>query len=706
MALGYGRLAVMKRTVSGRYVVELPIRWSASDERIAARRVLTFARLENDVLARYLSRASAYKRDPEYRALRAERREAVVDGRINPPPKPKKKKKGTNDKHVPAAVVPRRFEFQTKEERWSAWQALRERHGLGLAKVALLTPAGLQQYDADKAQAGALTARQRDLGSIGLDAATIHALIPRQRDRVLAWLGIKAIKSPTGVRLAVGAPRFNSARRRKTTVTFASGTNANKAGAVVSFEHGTVTWKAAGGAYPIVARIRWPKNDPYIRKAVTGAIAEVKILYREVRGTRRWYVQATLKGDPPVKPALRAAIVDRPAGIVGIDVGSRHVAVVGPEAALLADFAPTMMRRECARDAGIEDVRDGDRVKKDRWVRRMQRRISRQRERNPLNANVRKTKQKTLRKTRDGKANGKTVQIEAGFKKGVRVAISRRVRSNTARLAATAAADAAARKNDHGRLVNVCATFGDRIVLERLSYIAWQRSFGRSVRRYAPGAFEAHLRQRAPLLGIVVRDVETSARLSQVCHECGTFAKSAIRGPIATRMKPACSCGREAVHRDLYSAFLAHFVREDSSVDLQAAQAVWTGAFGLLCSAQQTYDRAHAASISLVAGDGSRATDAVPAPEALRVQRGAPEGAPQASILHGSPPTSVRDAGPRDAGDDLFERSGGSNTVQTRSNEAVRAPLPPSLAQLRRRRARAGPPLETYRGKRHEIRDA
>ena len=691
-------------SAESRYVIEIPVRWSSTDEAVASRRIQTLARLENEVLARYIARANAYRRDPDFLALLAERREAILDERL---PAPKKKAKKPL-RHVPEEVTPRRFFFTTKEERRAAWKAVQERHGLfGDMKIDSLTPEGRAHYEADKTYAGSLTARQRDLGSIGIDAATINpTMIPKQRDRVLAWLGMKPMKSALGGRRIVGRPRFNSGGHRKMSVAFASGTNANKAGLVVDFTDGTATWKAARGKYPIVARLRWPKNDPYLWKAAMGDIAEVKILYREVRGNRRWFVQVTMKGVPPIRPALRDAVVRRPSGTVGVDIGSRHVAVVGPEAALLDDFAPTMMRRETTRDKDIIDHRDGDRVKKDRWARRLQRRISRQRERHPANTNARKTIKRTLRKTRDGKAVGKTVEIEAGFKKGAKVATSGRVRKQLARLAEVARADAAARKNDHGRLANRIAGLGDTIVLERLSYVAWQKSFGRQVRRYAPGAFEAHLRQRAPLLGIEVRGIDTSARLSQLCHNCNAFERTSIRGPIATRSKAACSCGREVVQRDLYSAFLARFACEDSSVDLHAAKAAWTGAFGLLCSAQRMYERAHATG-SPVAGGGTRTSSTPSTPDALLSPAVNASGAHQPNILERPTPTSVRDADAREIGDDdSFERCDGSDATQSRSNAVVRAPLPPSEAHKRRRRARAEPPLENSLEKPHKIRDS
>ena len=72
-------------SAEGRYVVEVPARWSATDEVLALRRILTLSRLENEVLARYIARANAYRRDPDFLALQAtSRRAKSVDEKVAP----------------------------------------------------------------------------------------------------------------------------------------------------------------------------------------------------------------------------------------------------------------------------------------------------------------------------------------------------------------------------------------------------------------------------------------------------------------------------------------------------------------------------------------------------------------------------------------------------------------------------------------------
>jgi transposase len=681
-----------------RFVAEIPIRWSATHERVALARLRTAQGLQNEALATFMRRANAYHRDPELKQLRAELAAARLEGRAPASGAAKKKRV------VPASVTPRVFEFTTATDRSAAWTALRERHGLfGETQVARLTALGAHHYESRKAFAKAMTARQASRGAGGLDAATIHhEIIAPQLDRVLTYVGVKKIIRANGDRRATGAPRFASRRHPVTSVTGSSSAK-NGGGLAVDVAGGTFTWKAAHGQSPIVARLRFPKNDPWLAKAVCLPIAQVRVLYRMLRGRRRWYVQLVLVGEPPLAPAHRRAIARRAQGVVGVDVGVRHIAAVGPDSALLADLAPTMIAREVARDRGVVDDRDGDRRKRDRWYRRLQRAISRKQLANPQNADVVRYRGKVLRKTRDGRAVGTTVEVPAGFKKRSRIIVSRRARAAIAQLAEVARADAAARDNDHGRLANVVLGMGDSVALERLSYVAWQRAFGRQVRRFAPGGFEARVRRRAPLFGADVVGISTSTRLSQVCHACGAFEATPIVGAIVDRMKPACSCGRAAVHRDLYSAFLARFVAQGTSIDLGAAKAAASGAFGLMGGARLTYDTAENGRLRPFRSiDVTTSANRAVVPQAQVVDV-------QASTTIADPtmlaPASVRDGAWRRS-ESRVERVGGDNAMQSRSNQAWRAPLPSDVAGDGAIGVRARPPLEKRSAKRRRYEDS
>ena len=104
----------------GRFTVEIPIRWSATDERIAFARLRTAQRISNAMLAEYHRHVAAYRRDPELRQLRAKLREAKREGRAKTTIKAKHSahKQGKMGclqcKPVPAHVTRRVFEFATQ----------------------------------------------------------------------------------------------------------------------------------------------------------------------------------------------------------------------------------------------------------------------------------------------------------------------------------------------------------------------------------------------------------------------------------------------------------------------------------------------------------------------------------------------------------------------------------------------------------------
>jgi hypothetical protein len=93
---------------------------------------------------------------------------------------------------------------------------------------------------------------------------------------------------------------------------------------------------------------------------------------------------------------------------------------------------------------------------------------------------------------------------------------------------------------------------GTTIKTEKISYKAWQKQYGKSVRDHAPGMFIELLKRTVARTGGILHEVPTHlAKLSQYCHGCGTY----IKKPLSQRWHE-CPCGIGPVQRDLYSAFL------------------------------------------------------------------------------------------------------------------------------------------------------
>jgi len=126
---------------------------------------------------------------------------------------------------------------------------------------------------------------------------------------------------------------------------------------------------------------------------------------------------------------------------------------------------------------------------------------------------------------------------------------------------------AAHRKSLHSRLINDIFRTGDVFKLEKISYKAFQKLFGKSVGKRAPGMFVSHLRNKAERAGGQVVEIPThSTLLSQTC-QCGRVAKKKLNERVHK-----CECGVVA-QRDLYSAFLAKHIEPDTFV-LQVSQLV------------------------------------------------------------------------------------------------------------------------------------
>jgi hypothetical protein len=109
-------------------------------------------------------------------------------------------------------------------------------------------------------------------------------------------------------------------------------------------------------------------------------------------------------------------------------------------------------------------------------------------------------------------------------------------------------------------MVNSILKKGDIFKLEKLSYKAFQKLYGRSVGKRAPGMFVSHLKRKAENAGGKVVEFPTySTKLSQTC-QCGRVEKKSLKHRVHK-----CECGVHA-QRDLYSAFLAKYIDPETNV--------------------------------------------------------------------------------------------------------------------------------------------
>jgi hypothetical protein len=145
---------------------------------------------------------------------------------------------------------------------------------------------------------------------------------------------------------------------------------------------------------------------------------------------------------------------------------------------------------------------------------------------------------------------------------------------------------AARRKTEHGILANQVLGLGTVIQTEALSYKAFQRRYGKSVKDRAPGAFITLLKRKAENAGGALRELNTrQLRMSQYDHENETYEKKALN----ERWHRLRSSGA-FVQRDSYSAYLAQNVR-DTEHNPSQLRDNWPTAEALLRRAGLCFDQ-------------------------------------------------------------------------------------------------------------------
>jgi len=240
-----------------------------------------------------------------------------------------------------------------------------------------------------------------------------------------------------------------------------------------------------------------------------------RIVWRNMRGKRRWYVQLMQEGMSPREEDYHVAF----GKVVGLDVGPSTVAVVSQDTADLVSFCPTVEQP---------------------WkkMRRLQRKMDRSRR----------------------ATNPDCFNPDGTWKKGTRQKVfSSRYKSIRSELSEVERVLASERKRSHGEMSNAILSHGNIIQSERLSYRAFQKRYGRSVKRRAPAMFMNLLKRKAESAGGEFRELDTQKlKLSQYDHLTGSYEKK----PLSCRWH-SLGDGSGIVQRDVYSAFLARCVLND-----------------------------------------------------------------------------------------------------------------------------------------------
>jgi hypothetical protein len=273
------------------------------------------------------------------------------------------------------------------------------------------------------------------------------------------------------------------------------------------------------GTDHLPALIDW--DDPVVCHGLKHPIKYARLVRRKASSPNaqgadvlgyRYHVQLILEGKPHQKKKHTVG-----SDVVGLDLGPSTIAIVPQEGE--AHLLPL-----------CEELKPDARAKH-----RLERKLDRQR-----------------RASNPGNYDEKG-RIKKRGKRRLTWKNSKGYLATRRRLAHTERKLAAHRKSLHGRLVHQIIRRGNTIRTENLSYKAWQKQYGKSVGRSAPGMLIDHLRRTVASTGGTLSEFPTrTTKLSQYCHGCQTYTKK----PLSQRWHQ-CACGIGPVQRDLYSAWLA-----------------------------------------------------------------------------------------------------------------------------------------------------
>lgn len=268
------------------------------------------------------------------------------------------------------------------------------------------------------------------------------------------------------------------------------------------------------------------KGNDVLEHGLNAPLKYVRLVRRKLGGKNRFFVQLVCEGLAYQKPNHTIG-----EGVVGLDLGPSTLAIA----------APTAQRAELGQF--------GSELRKDqKKIRVLQRKLDRQRRaNNPQNYHENGTVKQTAKKwVKSSKYQDTQNRLSELYRKL-----------------------AAHRKSLHGQLVNDVFSLGNDIQLEKLSYRAFQRIYGKSIGMRAPGMFVSLLKRKAASAGVLVTEFPTrTTKLSQVCL-CGQVKKKSL-----SDRWHICDCGVVA-QRDLFSAFLASCVEEEK-LNAELAKKFWS----------------------------------------------------------------------------------------------------------------------------------
>ena len=317
----------------------------------------------------------------------------------------------------------------------------------------------------------------------------------------------------------------------------------NKAG--IRWKDNQLVW----GQLKIKAKIDW--LNPVIKHGLDSPVKYVRILWREIKGIRRWYVQLINEGLPYQKPKNYVS-----EGLIGLDLNISNIAFVGDKKAGLLPFAknvPTYQKE----------------------IRNLQRKMERsRRSNNPENYHPDMT----------AKKGRKTVIKKGNPIKGKRAWNNSSIYYQTAaKKRELERRKTAYAKTQNRKIVNEILRHGNKFKTENVSVKGWQKRYGKAIGAKSPSFVQSELKRKAENAGGSFQKFSTQKTALSQTHLDGTRIKKSLSQRLHYDVT-----GIVPHHRDIWSSFLARYVNQDE-LSLHDAQLEYQRLESVLLEAWQQY---------------------------------------------------------------------------------------------------------------------
>jgi putative transposase len=305
--------------------------------------------------------------------------------------------------------------------------------------------------------------------------------------------------------------------------------------------------------------IRFPSEwNEVLEYGYRSKVKYCRILWREINGKRRWYVQLINEGVPYKEtPAYKLHNkVSSNTGLVGIDLNISNVAVVGDDKAGLFPFAENVPTFE-------------------QEIKTLQRKMERSR---------RATNSENYEPDFEKKGTRRWKRSSA-YKK-----YAQKKRELERRKAAYA------KSKNRGLANKIIREFGNNIKAEKVSVRAWQRRYGKAISALSPGFFQSELKRKAESANGSFTTFSTNKTALSQTHLDGTKIKKSL----SERVHKDVS-GFE-MQRDLFSAYLSRYVNDNSELNVSQARRDWERTEPFLTQAWSEFKMASAKTSSKPSG--------------------------------------------------------------------------------------------------------